>query len=78
MQNQSFFTEKIKGVEESLRQLEVDLSDLFVDGRIPSENDKIYKLLTFQRHLREAKRPLDELFTAAVDTRIVIEKELGI
>ena len=77
MQDESFFTEKIEEAEKSLQQLKVDLSTLFIGGEIPSEKDKIDKLLEFQRHLREAKRPLDELFTVAIDRRIIVEKELG-
>jgi len=77
MQDESFFTKKIEEAEGLLQQLKVDLRALFTGGKIPSEKDKIDKLLEFQRHLREAKRPLDELFKVAVDARIAIEKELG-
>jgi hypothetical protein len=78
MQNQSFFTKKIEEAEKAFWQLQVDLSTLFEDGSIPSENDTIGKLLELQRHLREAKVTLNELFTTAVDTRTTIEKELRI
>jgi hypothetical protein len=76
MRDQSFFAEEIKKVDKSIQQLKADLDAIFVNGRIPPGEDSIKRLLEFQKHLREAKHPLDEMFPVIVDTRVDIEKKL--